>query len=168
MYFGWTGLPIVADGIVAVVDFSDWFDYVALTSTAYQFGFDITLKEPDSDDEIFWFEAMLTDELGNSLTGDYELNFVDGTVFRYRKALGFSRGDVTYDHSVNSSDALLILQYVSGQKTLSKIQKYLADYNNDGQINNDDAQALWQGSVANSADPNEQATAQTMLNAFPS
>ena len=167
-YIGSVGLPIVADGVVAVIDFSDLFDYASLTSSSYQFGFDITLVQPENEDQIFWFEAMLTDELGNSLTGDYELSFVDGTSYSYRKPLGFSRGDVTYDHSISSNDALVILQYINGQKTLSKIQKYLADYNNDGQINNNDVQAILQNSLSNSVDPNEQTLAQTMLNSLAS
>lgn len=47
------------------------------------------------------------------------------------------KGDANKDGKINSADALLILQYVVGQK--SSIDKDLADVNSDGKINSNDA-----------------------------
>ena len=60
-------------------------------------------------------------------------------------ALAAQRGDVNSDGKVNSSDALLVLQYSVG--VIKKIDKTAADLNGDGKVNSSDALTILQISV---------------------
>lgn len=55
------------------------------------------------------------------------------------------KGDINNDGSVNSSDALIALQYAVG--TITEIDKSAADMDNDGHINSNDALAILRTSV---------------------
>lgn len=48
-------------------------------------------------------------------------------------------GDVNTDGKVNSTDALIVLNYSVGKDTLSSSKRLLADYNHDNVINSADA-----------------------------
>ena len=66
------------------------------------------------------------------------------------------RGDVNGDGKVNSSDALLVLQYSVG--ATKKIDKTAADLNSDGNINSSDALTILQISVGIISDAKYKAT----------
>lgn len=59
----------------------------------------------------------------------------------------FKLGDVTKDGSINSYDALVILQSATGSITLDSSKKNLADVNKDGNINSLDALLVLQYTV---------------------
>ena len=168
IHTGTVGLPISADGVLAIADFSEFFDYTVLhdTNLSYFLGFDISMENADSTDEIWWFDAALTDNLGNFLTGDFESYYPSGTSYGYSKSFGYPIGDINYSGRADSSDALIIIQYLNGQKGLSSIQQYLADYNSDGVIDNADANAILNASVNNSTIPEERAQAQAILDSL--
>ncbi|MCQ2485306.1 MAG: dockerin type I repeat-containing protein [Clostridia bacterium] len=63
------------------------------------------------------------------------------------KVSSAKKGDVNADNSINSSDALLALQYSVGMKTLTAVQKAAADVNNDGNVNSADALKILQYAV---------------------
>ena len=56
----------------------------------------------------------------------------------------YELGDINADGSINARDAKLVLQYYSGQATLSAKQKLSADVNGDGIINARDAKLILQ------------------------
>ncbi len=58
-------------------------------------------------------------------------------------------GDVDGDGMINSSDALLIMRYCVGNRTLEENQKKYADVNDDGKINSADALAVLNRAVGN-------------------
>ena len=51
-------------------------------------------------------------------------------------------GDVEYNGTLTSSDALTVLQYSTNRQTPSNLQFYLGDYNYDGEITASDAQLI--------------------------
>lgn len=63
------------------------------------------------------------------------------------KVSSAKKGDVNADNAINSSDALLALQYSVGMKTLTAVQKSAADVNNDGNVNSADALKILQYAV---------------------
>ena len=71
------------------------------------------------------------------------LNFKVGT------ASSVTLGDVNKDGSINSSDALMILQHTVGQINLTGDAKTAADVTKDGAINSSDALKVLQYSVGN-------------------
>lgn len=74
------------------------------------------------------------------------------TVASFDVVLYYTLGDVNEDCSINSADALLVLQYSVGNKTLSDSQKSAADVNGDKNINSADALKILQYSVGNITD----------------
>ena len=66
----------------------------------------------------------------------YKINIVD-----------VSKGDINSDGRVNSTDALIVLQYSVQNITLNSQQKLAADMNGDGKINSIDALKILQKSV---------------------
>ena len=54
-------------------------------------------------------------------------------------APSYTLGDVNQDGKINSNDALAILQYSTGAKTLSANQLKAGDLNKDGKVNSNDA-----------------------------
>lgn len=83
------------------------------------------------------------------------IHFVDGMKYDMSKAvLDFKvstssqkLGDVNNDGSINSADALLVLQSSVGSKTLTSAQKTAADVTKDSKINSADALKILQYSV---------------------
>ena len=69
--------------------------------------------------------------------------------FKVAKQGAVSLGDVNKDGSINSTDALMVLQHAVGQKTLTGDAKTAADVNKDGNINSSDALRILQYSVGN-------------------
>lgn len=72
----------------------------------------------------------------------YEIEIVDGP-----KPAERQKGDINNDTKVNSSDALLVLQYSVGLQTFDDVQKFYADMNNDTLYNSSDALVILQKSV---------------------
>lgn len=64
----------------------------------------------------------------------------------------YTLGDVNDDGSINSADALLVLQCSVGNKTLNDSQRSAADVNGDSSINSADALKILQYSVGNITD----------------
>lgn len=101
----------------------------------------------------FLFSTIFKTE---ELLGDYMI-YSDDQVFDCSKAtLKFkvstsssdsSLGDVDENGSINSVDALLVLQHSVGSKTLTAEQKKRADVTKDGNINSQDALKILQFSV---------------------
>ncbi|MBQ8227601.1 MAG: dockerin type I repeat-containing protein [Clostridia bacterium] len=72
----------------------------------------------------------------------YEIEIIDSS-----KPTERQKGDVNNDLSVNSSDALLVLQYAVSLVSFDSTQKRYADMNNDGKYNSADALAILQTAV---------------------
>lgn len=74
-----------------------------------------------------------------------------GAVLNFKVSTGSSTGaklgDVNKDSTINSSDALLVLQHTVGAKTLSNEQKTLADVTKDSVVNSSDALKILQYTV---------------------
>lgn len=59
----------------------------------------------------------------------------------------FNLGDVNSDGNVNSTDALLVIEFSVGKRTLNDTQKKAGDTNSDGKINSRDALIILQAST---------------------
>ena len=57
-------------------------------------------------------------------------------------------GDIDYDGSIDSVDALSVLNYNVGKETFSDLQLYLADYDGNGVIDATDAQGILRHGVS--------------------
>lgn len=65
------------------------------------------------------------------------------------KVVSSNIGDINNDGKTNSTDALLVLQYSTGERTLTTEQKSKADLNSDGLINSFDALKILNIAVSN-------------------
>lgn len=85
----------------------------------------------------------LTDIDGNIILNTKTCpNVLENSSYTFTSEGICSIGDVNYDGSITSMDAMLVLQYVNGITDFNKTQQILADYNNDGIIDSNDANAI--------------------------
>ena len=83
--------------------------------------------------------AKITDNRGNTIK---DMTPVENQAGSYRTAINLTRGDVDYKDGITNKDAVMISRFCSGWDNLSNVQRYLADYNGDGQVNNADAMLI--------------------------
>lgn len=67
--------------------------------------------------------------------------------FQYGEKPAYTLGDVNNDGKINSTDALLVLQYAVNTVSLDSAQQMAADVNRDGKINSTDALLILQYAV---------------------
>lgn len=67
--------------------------------------------------------------------------------FQYGEKPAYTLGDVNDDGKINSTDALLVLQYAVNTVSLDSAQQMAADVNRDGKINSTDALLILQYAV---------------------
>lgn len=67
--------------------------------------------------------------------------------FQYGEKPAYTLGDVNNDGKINSTDALLVLQYAVNTVSLDSAQQMVADVNRDGKINSTDALLILQYAV---------------------
>lgn len=60
----------------------------------------------------------------------------------YISTLGIPLGDLNYSGSVTTLDIVRLNNYLGGRREFSSLQKYLADTDSDGDIDQDDVQAM--------------------------
>ncbi len=78
-------------------------------------------------------------------SSEYAVNISKAKLnFKVVSTTGDKTGDINNDGSINSNDALLVLQYATGTVTLSAAQKASADTNKDNAVNSIDALAILQ------------------------
>ena len=56
--------------------------------------------------------------------------------------LGIPLGDLNYSGSVTTLDVVRLNNYLDGRREFSSLQKFLADTDSDGDIDQDDVQAM--------------------------
>ncbi|MGN0550255.1 MAG: dockerin type I repeat-containing protein [Acutalibacteraceae bacterium] len=56
----------------------------------------------------------------------------------YFEPVGYQRGDVDMNGTISTEDVLLVQRYIAKVVSLDAAKKFLADMNNDGQINSHD------------------------------
>lgn len=93
--------------------------------------------------------AYTSSDMSKAQTRDGMKYDMSKAVLNFKLAASSSakKGDVNADNAINSSDALLALQYSVGMKTLTSAQKSAADVNSDGTVNSADALKILQYSV---------------------
>jgi len=52
------------------------------------------------------------------------------------------KGDIDFNGTLNSTDVQMIQEYVIHSRTFSDVEKFYADVNGDGSVNNTDAYVL--------------------------
>lgn len=116
------------------------FDYGDLTESLIDFyeSFDlrISLQDTYSDgNEITYKNMKITDSLGNVLSnhGTLGLN-PDGSSYAPMSRIRLSKGDVDFNGTVTVDDVIILQDYLLGKQTLSYLQYFLADMNNDGSV----------------------------------
>lgn len=57
----------------------------------------------------------------------------------YLEPVAYQKGDVNLSGTFESEDSQMVLEYTTGQRTFSRLQKFLADVNGDGTVNTTDA-----------------------------
>lgn len=57
----------------------------------------------------------------------------------YLEPVAYQKGDVNLSGTFESEDSQMVLEYATGQRTFSRLQKFLADVNGDGTVNTTDA-----------------------------
>ncbi|MCM1009194.1 MAG: dockerin type I domain-containing protein [Ruminococcus flavefaciens] len=118
----------------SLIDFYKDFDLRVMLSDTYNDGYEATYKR-----------IRITDNLGNEVTdfGTYGLN-PDGSSYAPLWYSMLKKGDINLDRKVTQEDVDAILQYYADSMALknpviSNLQFFLADMNNDGEINISDA-----------------------------
>lgn len=86
------------------------------------------------------WNGTITDEI------EYSIN-VNGKLSSQKIKFNAVRGDVNLDTTINSFDALLVMQYAVGSISLSELQRKCADVMENGIINSADALMILQYSV---------------------
>lgn len=90
---------------------------------------------------------ILKDNLGNEIRNTTPTSVgPSNNLYSYIK-LDCVMGDVNYDKSITSSDALMVLKYASKNIEFSNIQELLGDYDSNGIINAEDANLILQYSA---------------------
>lgn len=101
--------------------------------------------------DVYWngFKRTLTFGIDNiNLRIENPINTEEKSIFYYKLVLmkidfeDYMLGDVNNDGIINSSDYVLIKNYVEGNSTLDEKQKKAADVNKDGIINSEDVQSV--------------------------
>lgn len=98
----------------------------------------------------FFYSAIYktSDMLGEMLMySDDQIFDCSKAVLKFKIESENAQGDVNKDGKINSTDALVVLQYSVGNTNLSSEQKTLADVNKDNKINSNDALKILQYSV---------------------
>lgn len=57
----------------------------------------------------------------------------------YLEPVAYQKGDVNLSGTFENEDSQMVLEYATGQRTFSRLQKFLADVNGDGTVNTTDA-----------------------------
>ncbi len=57
----------------------------------------------------------------------------------YLEPVAYQKGDVNLSGTFESEDSQMVLEYATGQRTFSRLQKFLSDVNGDGTVNTTDA-----------------------------
>ena len=57
----------------------------------------------------------------------------------YLEPVAYQKGDVNLSGTFESEDSQMVLEYATGQRTFSRLQKFLSDVNGDGAVNTTDA-----------------------------
>lgn len=57
----------------------------------------------------------------------------------YLEPIAYQKGDVNLSGTFESEDSQMVLEYATGQRTFSRLQKFLSDVNGDGTVNTTDA-----------------------------
>lgn len=84
----------------------------------------------------------VTDNLGNVVKQYGSISSKNGTTTTAGVPIALEKGDVDYDGDVTLTDAQIVLKYSLRTLTPSNAQKLLADYDGNGVIDQDDAQAV--------------------------
>ena len=120
----------------------------------YCFGFEWGLKVTDlgafnssgnkMDSLISNIWVKITDNLGNTIQNVGNIPNVtrSGGAKAAYAPIDLDVGDIDYDGSIDSVDALSVLNYNVGKETFSDLQLYLADYDGNGVIDATDAQGI--------------------------
>lgn len=118
------------------------FDYGSFTEPISQhicgYNWHIRLDNIQSNSTVA--SLSLIDNMGNTISGYNHLT--SGNIMTLFKNVSLQRGDVNYDGLVDSSDSMILLNYVSMITKFSNLQKVLGDYNNDGEVNITDVIAI--------------------------
>ncbi len=137
-----------------LIDLTPTVVYSADTSLTY-IHTSTKITDVDLEDDTLYLESPLTnctysviDSLGTELY-EYSTTFTLNNHFRLiSSSFDLSaRGDVNYDQKMDSSDAQLVLRYVTGSVELSYLQMYYADYDMNGFVEAADALAILQAGV---------------------
>ena len=112
----------------------------------YAFYYCIGLKEVNFDGEDWEWYSIYIDE-GNECLEDADVYFL-GQIYPEDEIIYYPC-DVNGDSKINSSDALIVMQYAVGNAQLSQAELNTADINKDGKVNSFDALIILQLSVGN-------------------
>lgn len=102
---------------------------------------DLTLLQNalNNADKVSLVQYKLCDVNGDSKIDNNDAVTLRGKVSKVKK---YKKGDVNLDGKVLNDDVKILENYILGKTTLTIDQMALSDYNNDGVVNNNDANAL--------------------------
>jgi len=124
-------------------DYSEYANPVSIATNGYFFGVDV-INRSDSGVINHVAYKIVDNKLNTVKTMS---NMQNTSISNNRNKRGSvkiqcTQNDITYDDSVNTADLLLLVEYCIGSVELSNLQYYLADFNEDGEVNEADAKGL--------------------------
>lgn len=138
-YFGENPRVSPFDGIL-LFDLTNLTEGVPNYYNGYYYHIILSNFDPASGSNYARFRLL--DNMGNVVKDYEEDNSDQANAVKKYKLLDFELGDVNYDGSLTSDDAALILNSIIFNATLSNFQKDLADCDQNGYIDSNDAYVL--------------------------
>ncbi|NLK70711.1 MAG: hypothetical protein GX286_04650 [Clostridiales bacterium] len=118
-----------------VFDFGELADPISDYYTGHSWR--IAAGDTLRDGNYTYFHLYITDNLGNVISDMADYN-VDGNAYVPTSFMNLQKGDINFDRVIDSVDRQYIKDAFFGEITLSNLQFYLADMNDDGVINSFD------------------------------
>lgn len=127
-----------------VFDYGKYDDPASICTNGYYYGIDINNLSSSNGSSFSNVSYKIIDNKFNVIKNISSIpkSVANGTNAKKSVRIQCEKGDIDYDGSITSSDAAVLLNYLSNQILLSNLQYYLADFDNTGRVDIADLVAL--------------------------
>ncbi|MCM1227455.1 MAG: dockerin type I domain-containing protein [Clostridium sp.] len=144
-----------------VFDYGEYDDPASICTNGYYYGVDINNLSSSNGSSFSNVSYKIIDNKFNVIKNISSIptSIANGSNAKKSVKIQCEKGDIDYDGSITSSDATVLLNYLSNQILLSNLQYYLADFDNTGKVDISDLLALNNYILSNSSSSAELAEA---------